>query len=52
MKDLLSQRVFQIAAGYEDQDDSDTLRNDPIFKLLLGRLPETGADLAAEHVAL
>jgi len=46
--DLLRQRVFQIAAGYEDQDDSDTLRSDPIFKLLLGRLPETGADLASQ----
>ncbi len=29
MEDLLRQRVFQIAAGYEDQDDSDTLRTDP-----------------------
>ena len=46
--DLLRQRVFQIAAGYEDQDDSDSLRRDPIFKLLLGRAPETGADLASQ----
>ncbi len=48
MTDLLRQRVFQITAGYEDQDDSDTLRSDPIFKLLLGRAPETGADLASQ----
>ena len=48
MTDLLRQRIFQIAAGYEDQDDSDTLRSDPIFKLLLGRLPETGAALASQ----
>lgn len=48
MEDLLRQRVFQIASGYEDQDDSDTLRSDPIFKLLLGRAPETGADLASQ----
>ena len=48
MTDLLRQRLFQIAAGYEDQLDSDTLRNDPILKLLLGRLPETGADLASQ----
>ena len=48
MIDLMRQRVFQIAAGYEDQLDSDTLRSDPIFKLLLGRLPETGADLASQ----
>lgn len=48
MVDLLRQRVFQIAAGYQDQDDSDSLRTDPIFKLLLGRLPETGAALASQ----
>lgn len=48
MIDLMRQRVFQIAAGYEDQDDSDSLRSDPIFKLLLGRAPETGADLASQ----
>jgi hypothetical protein len=48
MSDLLRQRVFQIAAGYEDQDDSNTLRIDPIFKLLLDRAPETGADLASQ----
>ena len=48
MTDLMRQRVFQIAAGYEDQDDSDHLRRDPIFKLLLGRAPETGADLASQ----
>ncbi len=26
---LVRQRVFQIACGYEDQDDADTLRHDP-----------------------
>ena len=30
---LLTQRVFQIAAGYEDANDSDTLKEDPILKL-------------------
>ena len=29
------QRVFQIACGYEDQNDSDTLREDPLLKALL-----------------
>ncbi len=48
MLDLMRQRVYQIAAGYEDQDDSDSLRSDPIFKLLLDRAPETGADLASQ----
>jgi Transposase DDE domain group 1 len=45
---LLKQRVLQIAAGYEDANDSTTLRPDPIFKLLLDRLPETGAPLASQ----
>lgn len=37
---LLRQRIFQIACGYEDQNDADALRHDPLFKLLCGRLPE------------
>src|ERR671936_236204 len=48
LHDLLKQRVFQIAAGYEDANDANTLRHDPIFKLLLDRLPETGAPLASQ----
>src|SRR5215475_3450998 len=47
-EDLLKQRVFQIAAGYEDANDANTLRDDPIFKLLLDRLPATGAPLASQ----
>lgn len=30
---LLSQRVFQVAAGYEDANDSDRLKHDPILKM-------------------
>jgi hypothetical protein len=48
LQDLLKQRVFQIAAGYEDANDANTLRDDPIFKLLLDRLPATGAPLASQ----
>src|SRR5437667_1794973 len=48
LHDLLKQRVLQIAAGYEDANDANTLRHDPIFKLLLGRLPESGAPLASQ----
>jgi hypothetical protein len=48
LEDLIKQRVFQIAAGYEDANDSNTLRDDPIFKLLLNRLPETGSSLASQ----
>jgi Transposase DDE domain group 1 len=45
---LVRQRVFQIACGYEDQDDADTLRTDPLLKLLCGRLPESEPDLASQ----
>lgn len=45
---LVRQRVYQVACGYEDQNDADTLRRDPLSKLVLGRLPETGADLASQ----
>ena len=45
---LVRQRVFQIACGYEDQDDADTLRTDPLFKLACGRLPVSEPDLASQ----
>src|SRR5215470_5108656 len=48
LHDLLKQRVLHIAAGYEDANDANTLRHDPIFKLLLERLPESGAPLASQ----
>src|SRR4051812_1332462 len=47
-EDLLKQRILQIAAGYDDANDSNPLRHDPIFKLLLERLPDTGAPLASQ----
>src|SRR5256885_10634760 len=34
LEDLLKQRVYQIVAGYEDANDANTLRADPIFKLM------------------
>jgi hypothetical protein len=45
---LVRQRVLQIACGYEDQNDSNSLREDPLFKMVLGSLPESGADLASQ----
>jgi hypothetical protein len=48
LEDLVRQRVLQIACGYEDQDDADTLRSDPLLKLVCGRLPETDPDLASQ----
>jgi len=45
---LVRQRVFQIACGYEDQNDADTLRSDPLLKLVCGRRPESDPDLASQ----
>jgi hypothetical protein len=45
---LVAQRVYQIACGYEDQDDADALRADPLLKHVCGRLPDSGADLASQ----
>ncbi len=45
---LVRQRIFQIACGYEDQNDSNSLRSDPLLKLVCGSLPDTGPDLASQ----
>src|SRR5438128_1668570 len=45
---LARQRILQIACGYADQNDATTLRSDPLLKLVCGRLPEAGADLASQ----
>lgn len=36
---MLRQRLFGILADYEDCNDHDALREDPIFKLVAGKLP-------------
>src|SRR5215213_4387903 len=37
--EILRFRMLMIAAGYEDGNDADSLRHDPIFQLALDRLP-------------
>src|SRR5258708_16220694 len=46
--EMLRLRMFLIAAGYEDADDFVTLRLDPLFKLAVGRLPESGKALCSQ----
>ncbi len=46
--EMLRFRMFAIAAGYEDADDCDSLRRDPIFKLAVGRGPESGEPLCSQ----
>lgn len=48
IRDLLRQRAYQIACGYEDASDGNTLRFDPGFQLALGRVPTPEAALAAQ----
>lgn len=48
LEEMLRLCLFAIAAGYEDADDCDRLRHDPIFKMAVGRLPESGSPLCSQ----
>ncbi len=48
LRELVGQRVFSIACGYPDANDSARLSLDPIHKLLLDRDPIEGRDLASQ----
>jgi hypothetical protein len=45
--EMVRSRVYGILAGYADQNDHDTLRADPVFKLLADRSPGD-SDLASQ----
>ena len=47
LDEIIRFRMLMIAAGYEDGNDADSLRADPLFKLALDRLPEH-ADLCSQ----
>jgi hypothetical protein len=46
--EMIRFRVLLIAAGYPDANDCDALRTDPAFKMAVGRLPASGADLCSQ----
>ena len=48
LDELLMQRVMAIACGYEDANDAARLASDPVHKLLVGRDPKKGEDLASQ----
>jgi hypothetical protein len=52
LEEIAAQRVYQIAAGYEDANDSNLLRNDTILKMSAGRLPIAGKPLASQVSSL
>jgi hypothetical protein len=45
--EMVRSRVYGILAGDEDQNDHDTLRHDPVFKLVADRSPDD-TDLASQ----
>jgi hypothetical protein len=47
LAEIIRFRMLMIAAGYEDGNDADTLRRDPMFKLALDRLP-SGEELCSQ----
>jgi hypothetical protein len=48
VEEMIRLRMFAIAAGYEDANDFDRLRFDPIFKMAAGRPPESGDPLCSQ----
>jgi hypothetical protein len=47
LAEIIRFRMLMIAAGYEDGNDADALRRDPMFKLALDRLP-AGEELCSQ----
>jgi hypothetical protein len=48
LAEMIRFRALLIACGYPDGNDCDTLRRHPAFKMALGRLPDSGADLCSQ----
>jgi len=48
LAEMIRYRALLIAAGYPDANDCDALKTDPAFKMAVGRLPESGADLCSQ----
>jgi hypothetical protein len=48
LAEMIRYRALLIAAGYPDGNDCDALKSDPAFKMAIGRLPESGADLCSQ----
>lgn len=47
-REQIRQRLFQIAAGYEDCNDADSLRQDSLLKTCCDRLPEDPEGLSSQ----
>src|ERR1051326_6758024 len=45
--ELVAQRVYGLALGYEDLNDHDQLRSDPLLAVLIGKAEPQGTDRTA-----
>ena len=48
LAEMIRQRVYQIACGYQDCNDADDLGFAPLLKAAVGRLPQNGPQLASQ----
>ncbi len=46
--EMIRYRALLIAAGYPDGNDCNALKSDPVFKMAIGRLPDSGQDLCSQ----
>ncbi|MBA7705406.1 IS1380 family transposase ISVsp8 [subsurface metagenome] len=44
VEELIAQRIYALAMGYEDLNDHDELRNDPLLAVLVGKKDPAGKD--------
>ena len=44
VEQLIAQRIYALALGYEDLNDHDELRNEPLLAVLVGKKDPTGKD--------
>ena len=49
LKELVARRVFALALGYEDLNDHDELRKDPLLATLVGKPDPTGKNRTQER---
>ena len=48
-KELLAQRIFDLCLGYEDLNDHERSRSDPLLAMMVGKENPTGDDRARDR---
>jgi len=49
IEELIAQRIYVLALGYEDLNDHDELRNDPLLAVMVGKKDPTGLLMSGRH---